>query len=389
MINITQNSSDDNLRTDFMDKLSKRKVVEHNDLITSVAKMDKTPLKIFELAVSMIDVENPPKDNTIFLSKRELFSFFNVSDQGKHSRFKQAIEIMQKQAFFEIKEDKEKGNSFRSIVPIPMIEWNDYDDIITIEFNRHIMPYLIDLKQNFTQYAIKDIMELNSKHSITIYKWLSMNYNQYEHYKDNGLRTTEQLNQYQNPVISIRELREITATVSEYPRMTDFTKWILEKAIAEINSNTHFHITYEKIKSGRSISSIQFHISKKKVAANSTYKEEQQDKIYLEDKVTRERTQQDLFAQAVQSKYTTILLETMLIGYKDVQNLETMSGLQKVVYPLYDDLKKLRGLNGVTEHLEYVRAKQVGYSNRNIVKYLKVSVEQYLPIVKRQDLDNE
>ncbi len=79
----------------------------------------------------------------------------------------------------------------------------------------------------------------------------------------------------------------------------------------------------------------------------------------------------------------------MLIGYKDVQNLETMSGLQKVVYPLYDDLKKLRGLNGVTEHLEYVRAKQVGYSNRNIVKYLKVSIEQYLPIVKRQDLDNE
>ncbi|MGH2214104.1 RepB protein, partial [Enterococcus faecalis] len=75
-------------------------------------------------------------------------------------------------------------------------------------------------------------------------------------------------------------------------------------------------------------------------------------------------------AQAVHSKYTTILLETMLIGYKDVQNLETMSGLQKVVHPLYDDLKKLRGLNAVTEHLEYVRAKQVGYANRNIVKYL-------------------
>ncbi|MFP9055197.1 RepB protein, partial [Enterococcus faecalis] len=33
----------------YMDELTKRKVVEHNDLITSVAKMDKTPLKIFEL----------------------------------------------------------------------------------------------------------------------------------------------------------------------------------------------------------------------------------------------------------------------------------------------------------------------------------------------------
>ncbi|WP_332107362.1 replication initiation protein [Enterococcus saigonensis] len=28
------------------------------------------------------------------------------------------------------------------------------------------MPYLIDLKQNFTQYAISDIMELNSKYTL-------------------------------------------------------------------------------------------------------------------------------------------------------------------------------------------------------------------------------
>ena len=85
-----------------MDELKKRKVVEHNDLITSIAKMDKTPLKIFELAVSCIDTDNPPKDNIIYLSKTELFAFFEVSDNDKHSRFKQAIEKMQKQAFFEI-----------------------------------------------------------------------------------------------------------------------------------------------------------------------------------------------------------------------------------------------------------------------------------------------
>lgn len=35
-----------------LNELSKRKVVEHNSLITSIAKMDKTPLKMFGLAVS-------------------------------------------------------------------------------------------------------------------------------------------------------------------------------------------------------------------------------------------------------------------------------------------------------------------------------------------------
>ena len=59
-----------------MNEIEKRKVVEHNDLISSVAKMDKTPLKIFELAVSCIDTENPPKDNIIYLSKKRTFQIF-------------------------------------------------------------------------------------------------------------------------------------------------------------------------------------------------------------------------------------------------------------------------------------------------------------------------
>ncbi|MDT2877131.1 replication initiation protein, partial [Lactococcus lactis] len=45
-------------------------------------------------------------------------------------------------------------------------QWNDYNDKVLIRFDQAIMPYLIDLKNNFTQYAISDIMELNSKYSI-------------------------------------------------------------------------------------------------------------------------------------------------------------------------------------------------------------------------------
>ena len=66
-----------------LDELSNRKVVEHNSLITSIAKMDKTPLKMFELAVSLIDTENPPEDHTVYLSKREMFAFFNVDEIGR------------------------------------------------------------------------------------------------------------------------------------------------------------------------------------------------------------------------------------------------------------------------------------------------------------------
>ena len=358
-----------------LNELSKRKVVEHNSLITSIAKMDKTPLKMFELAVSCIDTEEPPKDNTVYLLKRDLFAFFKVSDNDKHSRFKQAVEKMQKQAFFQIKEEQGKGFKFKSIVPIPYVE-----------FHREIMPYLINLKKNFTQHALSDIAELNSKYSIILYRWLSMQYNQYEHYSVKGGRRAEQVEAYRNPSISIKELRIMTDTVYSYKQFTRFNNDVLKTPLDEINAHTSFNVTYDKIKAGRSIDSIQFHITKKQVAKNEFYKQEQQDPAYLQDKEQKKEIQQALFAEAMQSKYTTLLMETMLIGYKDMQNIECMAGLQKNVYPLYDELKNLRGLNGVKDHLSYVASKQEAYSKRNIAKYLKKAIEQYLPTVKRQDL---
>ena len=367
-----------------LNDLEKRKVVEHNSLITSIAKMDKTPLKMFELAVSCIDTENPPKDNTVYLSKTDLFAFFKVSDNDKHSRFKQAVEKMQKQAFFQIKEEQGKGFKFKSIVPIPYVEWTDYNDEVKIEFHREIMPYLINLKKNFTQHALSDIAELNSKYSIILYRWLSMNYSQYEHYSNKGGRRVEQVEAYRNPTISMEELRIMTDTVNEYKDFRNFEKRILKNSIEEITEHTSFNVTYDKIKKGRSIDSIVFHITKKRRADDNSYKLE--DKTYKEVKIEKEQSEAILVKQAMESKYTRLLLENFLLSPYEMTDTTLMAGLQKNVYPKYDELKTLRGLEGVKKHLSYVREKQEPYSKGNIAKYLKKAIEQYLPTVKRQEL---
>jgi len=369
-----------------LNELEKRKVVEHNSLITSIAKMDKTPLKMFELAVSCIDTEKPLEDNTVYLSKRDLFAFFKVSDNDKHSRFKEAVEKMQKQAFFKIKEKKEHGFEFENIVPIPYVKWTDYNDEVLIRFSPEIIPYLVNLKKNFTQHALSDIAELNSKYSIILYRWLSMNYNQYEHYSVKGGRRADQVESYRNPSISVKELRIMTDTINEYKDMNNFTKKVLNKPLEEMNAHTSFNVTYEKVKKGRSIDSIVFHITKKPVTRNDFYKLEEQDPIYLQDKENKEQAEELLAGKALKSKYTKLLLDNMLLSPYEMTDTSLMAGLQAHVYPLYDELKELRGLNGVKEHLSYVASKQEAYSKRNVAKYLKKAIEQYLPTVKRQEL---
>ena len=367
-----------------LNEIEKRKVVEHNSLITSIAKMQKTALKMFELAVSCIDTENPPKDNIIYLSKKELFSFFDVSSASKHTRFKEAIEYMQKQAFFQIKEEKNKGYEMTSIVPIPTVKWNSYNDDVMIQFNQFIMPYLINLKAEFTQYKISELKELNSKYSLILYRWLAMNYSQYEHYSVKGGRRAEQVEAYRNPSITVKELREITDTINEYTRFQSFENRVLKNAIEEINAHTSFNVSYEKVKKGRSIDSIVFHIEKKRRADDNSYKLE--DTAFQVDKKQKEQSEAVLVKQAMESKYTRLLIENFLLSPLEMTDTALMAGLQKNVYPLYDELKELRGLNGVKDHLSYVSSKQEAYSKRNVAKYLKKAIEQYLPTVKRQEL---
>ena len=369
-----------------LNELSKRKVVEHNSLITSIAKMDKTPLKMFELAVSCINTEEPPKDNIVYLSKRDLFAFFKVSDNDKHSRFKEAIEKMQKQAFFQIKEEAGKGFKFKSIVPIPYVEWTDYHDEVKIEFHREIMPYLINLKKNFTQHALSDIAELNSKYSIILYRWLSMNYNQYEHYANKGGRRQNQLSEYCNPEIKVAELRIMTDTVNDYERFQSLETWILKKPLEEINAHTSFNVTYDKIKKGRSIDSIVFHIEKKRCADDNSYK--LNDKMYQAEQAKKEETEDRLAIEAMKNKYTKLLLDNMLLNSYEMTDTAIMAGLQQHVYPLYDELKDLHGMKAVQDHLSYVASKQEAYSKRNIAKYLKKAIEQYLPTVRGSEIEN-
>lgn len=353
-----------------------------NSFIASLSNMDRIPLQVFELAVSCIDVENTSKESMIYLSKKELFDFLNISGTVKHSRLKQVLKRMQEQACFEIKENQNNEFSFKSIMPISYMNWDDYHDEILIEFNHRIMPYLIELKTNFKQYQISELITLKSKYSIILYKWLSTFYNQYEFHREKEYRNKGLLYEYQNPEISIEELRILTNTINEYDRFDNFERWVLKRPVDEINQKTEFIITYDKIKSGKFIGSIKFHIEKKQSVSKNRAKDSRKLNKSIEIEEEQEIAYQKKYFEGIQSIYTKFLLEKYILNYTDVSNTELIVELQTYIYPLYEQLQYFRGIEGVANHLDYVKG-HLEKDSSNIVTFLKKLIEHYLLSIKQ------
>ena len=117
-------------------------------------------------------------------------------------------------------------------------------------------------------------------------------------------------------------------------------------------------MSYDKVKKNRSINSIVFHIEKKRPSEGNSNKLDL--KAYQDDKTQKEAYNRLLAGESLQSPYTKILSENMLPFPNYFMDIKTMAGLKKKVYPLYDELKDIRGLNGGKDHFSYASSKHEG-----------------------------
>ena len=219
------------------------KSVQSNDLIRSVWSMDAVSLKIFEMVVSCLDSYPLTKEsnNLVHISKSAIYSMFSASDSNRHFRFKNHLKALQKQIVSVVDYESKK---ITQIVPFPTVQWgiDDSDDLVMFEINKRILPYLLELKRNYTSYEIQNIRGLTSKYAILLYKFVKMNA-----FKGGSFTVT------------IEDYRKYSNTIKDYARFADFEKRVLYDAKNEINASYgDILVSYEKVRPSRKITHIRF-----------------------------------------------------------------------------------------------------------------------------------
>jgi len=114
-----------------------------------------------------------------------------------------------------------------------------------IRFDELLEPYLFDLKKNFTQYELYNVLAMKSQYSIRLYEIL---------------RSYEYKHSIEFEINNLKE--QLSAT--HYDKYKDFRCRVLDIAIKEILDFSDINVTYGAIKEKNKYSKIAFTIYRKK-----------------------------------------------------------------------------------------------------------------------------
>lgn len=111
-----------------------------------------------------------------------------------------------------------------------------------IEFHEDVMPYLAEIKNNYTSILLETFGALKSEHSLKMYEYLSR-------WAFKGKVT-----------IAVTELKELLGVADLYSRYANFTQRALNPALKEINAKTNLNVSVRSIRTRRCITDLEFSI---------------------------------------------------------------------------------------------------------------------------------
>lgn len=215
-------------------------VVKANSLIEASYRLTLDEMRLLALTIGTM---NPKSNQQVFEFSVSEFvrQFPDVNEERAYSQIKSAIERIAER--WVRTEDEKHVTKFRWVSSQTYFK---NEGRFKIALTNEIMPYLTQLKGQFTQYQLNHISGFTSVHTMRLYELLTQ-------YKKIGER-----------YISIENLKKWLQLEDKYNLWAELQRWVIKNALSEINEKSDLFVEYEPIKCGRKVVGIEFNISHEK-----------------------------------------------------------------------------------------------------------------------------
>jgi hypothetical protein len=221
-------------------------VVQHNALVNARFDMSTVEMRLFMAMLSRIgrdDSEfremNIPLTEVVALSGRRPSSKDYQQVAGMCDQLVSRILHIERPS--RGRRDR-RGTATPDFDKIPLMAYAKYrgeEGALRVRFNDEVMPYLLQLHQNFTKAQVVQLLKLKSPHSYRIY-WLLKEYAAF------GSRT-----------VGVEELKSLLTLEGQYKQFPLFRLRVLDRAQQEL-SQTDLPFEYELLREGKAVAQIRF-----------------------------------------------------------------------------------------------------------------------------------
>lgn len=213
------------------------KLKQSNNLILATHKMSINQMRLFFYACSQyngnLDIEISLNDINKVLTE-------NTGNRGgnQRERIKETIPTLMRNAIVHIED--EEGEEWCSALRKSRL---NKDDTVVFTFDKSIQKELEELR-GYTWMYLSQLTGMTSTYSVRLYEFFAMR-----------LGTEHKAEKFD---FDINKLRLYLDCTKKYKQFEAFDRRVLKVAQKEINEKSNIHMSYKKIKTGRSITSIIF-----------------------------------------------------------------------------------------------------------------------------------
>lgn len=226
----------------------KELIVKDNALINASYNLDLVEQRLILLAI--VEARESGKginaNDPLTVHAESYINHFSVHRNTAYQALKDACkDLFARQ--FSYQEQRPKGVANITSRWVSQIAYVDNSATVELIFAPAIIPLVTRLEEQFTSYELKQVSGLSSAYAIRLYEVLI------------AWRSTGK-----TPVIELSDFRQKLGVLeTEYNRMHDFKKRVLDPAIKQINEHTDITVKVEQHKKGRSVSGFSFKFKQK------------------------------------------------------------------------------------------------------------------------------
>lgn len=209
-------------------------VIKGNDFINA-----RHQLSVAEMRIVLTMIAQIQRDDVGFKPYRIYIKDFvdavGTSHKGEYERAREITSNLMKRVM-----EIPKETGYLQISFLSSAEYFRGTGYVELSFDPKLKPYLLQLKERFTQYDIRNVLSLQSFYSIRIYELLRQ-------YSRIGER-----------VMAVDELKEILKLPASYNHYASFKRRIVLQAQRDLAKHTDLSFTFEERKTSRKITHIRF-----------------------------------------------------------------------------------------------------------------------------------